>query len=137
MLITENIYIRDIKLGFSNLFPFLKIEFFRDGLGLNKHYSPEKKISDNIKIGDAWKKKEASEVEINDTTKVKDLETAFMEKFGLAVQIFRKSGNLWLETTITDNWSLKQQNDHGKEISTDKPDSKKNEPDFDSYRDQP
>ncbi|MGE5106761.1 MAG: hypothetical protein ACM3H8_04420 [Sphingobacteriales bacterium] len=136
MLITENIYIRDIKLEFSKLFPFLKIEFFRNGFGFNKHYSPEKRLSDNYKIGDAWKRKVADEVEINDTTKVKDLEMTFMEKFGLAVQIFRKSGNLWLETTMTDNWTLKQQNDHGKEISTEKSDTKKDNLDFDLNRDQ-
>ena len=135
MLITENIYIRDIKLGFTNLFPFLKIEFYRNVPGLHKHYSPEKKLSDNFKIGDAWKRKTTAEVDINDTTKVKDLEMTFMEKFGLAIQIFRKSGNLWLETTMTDNWTLKQQNDHGKEISAEKPVPEKDNPDFDLNRD--
>ena len=46
-----------------------------------------------------------------------ELEKIFKDQFGLAVQVFRKSGNLWLETTMTDNWTLQQQNNHGKEIS--------------------
>jgi hypothetical protein len=51
--------------------------------------------------------------------KVNELENIFQQKFSLSAQVFRKSGNLWLETTMTDNWSLLQQNNHGREISTE------------------
>ena len=54
--------------------------------------------------------------------KVNELEKIFKDRFNLAVQVFRKSGNLWLETTMTDNWTLQQQNNHGGEISTEKTD---------------
>jgi hypothetical protein len=36
---------------------------------------------------------------------------------GLYVQVFRKSGKVWLETTATDNWSLYKQNEEGQELS--------------------
>ena len=44
------------------------------------------------------------------------------EKYISAVQaqLFRRSGNLWLDTTITDLWTLQRQNEHVREISTDK-----------------
>jgi hypothetical protein len=48
---------------------------------------------------------------------VTDFENALMDQFGLSAQVFRRSGNLWLETTITDYWTLKQQNEHGREIT--------------------
>jgi hypothetical protein len=48
---------------------------------------------------------------------VKQLEKNFSEKCLLNVQVQRRSGNVWLETTITDNWSLEHQNDHGREIT--------------------
>jgi hypothetical protein len=48
--------------------------------------------------------------------------------------VFRKSGNLWLETTMTDDWTLQQQNDHGYEISTGKK-NKERPGDFDLNRD--
>jgi hypothetical protein len=35
------------------------------------------------------------------------------------VQVFRKSGNVWLETSATDAWSLKQQNQEGMDLSTE------------------
>ena len=48
---------------------------------------------------------------------VTELETMFRENFGLYVQVFRRSGKLWLETTATDSWTLTVQNDQGKELS--------------------
>ena len=70
-------------------------------------------------------------LEIDDSMKVSDLENTLKDQYGLLAQVFRKSGNVWLETTMSDNWTLKQQNDHGHEISifTNKP-AKYNAGDF-------
>jgi len=48
---------------------------------------------------------------------VAEMETELWEKFGLSVQIFRKSGNLWIETSLTDSWTLERQNREGMEMS--------------------
>jgi hypothetical protein len=45
------------------------------------------------------------------------LEKVFQDNLGLYVQVFRKSGKVWLETTATDNWSLFKQNEEGQELS--------------------
>jgi hypothetical protein len=66
---------------------------------------------------------------------VADLEKAFMNKFGLLTQVFRRSGNIWLETSITDGWSLRQQNALGREITTGKKTEDKDEDDYDLNRD--
>lgn len=50
--------------------------------------------------------------------KVGELEAALKDQFGLTVQVFRHSGNIWLETVLTDKWTLQQQNEHGKELCT-------------------
>ena len=46
-----------------------------------------------------------------------DLEKKFREVFGLGIQVFRKSGKAWLETTLTDNWTLEEQNRQGEALS--------------------
>lgn len=120
LLITDEMSVRDLQLAFNSWFPFLKLEFFRNRTLLEKMYVPNKQVPLHNTIGQIWKKKEAAEIEINEDTRVKDLEKIFLDKFGITMQVFRKSGNLWLETTITDNWTLKQQNEHGKEITTGK-----------------
>jgi hypothetical protein len=38
------------------------------------------------------------------------VENAFEEMYGLSVQVFRKSGNTWLQTTTSDSWTLNEQN---------------------------
>jgi hypothetical protein len=43
--------------------------------------------------------------------KVGELEHAFNVKFGLSAQVFRKSGEIWLQTTTTDTWTLAKQNE--------------------------
>jgi tyrosyl-tRNA synthetase len=50
------------------------------------------------------------EIKIDELMKVAELEGVFAKNFGLSVQVFRKSGNLWLQTTTTDNWTLAEQN---------------------------
>lgn len=41
-------------------------------------------------------------------------EQRLQEEHGLSVQVFRKSGEFWLETIQTDNLSLERQNEMGK-----------------------
>ena len=48
---------------------------------------------------------------------VDELEQRFMDVYGLSIQVFRKSGKVWLETTITDGWTLEKQNEQGRELS--------------------
>ena len=49
--------------------------------------------------------------------KVFELEDSFQTLFGISAQVFRKSAGSWIETSVTDDWTLKQQNDQGKELS--------------------
>ncbi|MBK9961781.1 MAG: hypothetical protein IPP06_10775 [Saprospiraceae bacterium] len=59
------------------------------------------------------------EIEIFPSTKVSTLENKFREVFGLHVQVFRKSGNVWIETTVTDDWTLEKQNNEAESFIKD------------------
>jgi len=104
----------DIKKQFNDVFPFLKIEFFRElhiaGLGTSKN----KIISSEIKLGEIQKIKRKGKVEIGNDIVVGKFEQQLKNEFGLYVQIFRKSGSIWLETSVTDNWTLGRQNEEGR-----------------------
>jgi len=126
--------ISDIQKDFNEAFPFLKIEFFKTKSFSRSEFLAHQIIPSQRKIGDGQLAITDGDIEIAGEMKVKELEKIFRDQFRLASQVFRKSGNIWLETTMTDDWTLKQQNDHGREISTvriikDKPD------DFDLFRD--
>jgi propionyl-CoA carboxylase beta chain len=48
---------------------------------------------------------------------VSNLEQKFENELGLFIQVFRKSGNVWLETSATDSWTLAEQNEEGEMLA--------------------
>jgi hypothetical protein len=110
-----------IQQEFNTAFPFLKIEFLKNGKTLQRMYPTQQLVNKEATLAAARLTSVQGEILVADTMTVKELEQDFFDSFGLTVQVFRKSGRLWLETTMTDNWTLKQQNQHGKEISAPPP----------------
>jgi len=114
LVMEENKIIGEIQHDFSSRYPFLKIEFFEKKIpGKTPARLP---VNNSLKMA-GRNQFRPGELDIYDTMTVKELEQLFSVQFGLLVQVFRKSGKLWLETTMTDNWTLKQQNEHGEEIA--------------------
>jgi hypothetical protein len=110
--ILQNKTLQETQEEFNKAYPFLRIEFYR-----NTEPGFARRHLKNSMLLTAAGLKKNGELEINDSMKVGELENNFLEQFGLNVQVSRRSGTLWLETTMTDNWTLKQQNDHGRELS--------------------
>jgi hypothetical protein len=124
--------IKDVQGDFTAAYPFLKIEFFKNGIVRKDRYHLTRLIPHTHNIKDAWFiKKQEGDIEITDGMTVLELENLLINRFGLSAQVFRRSGSLWLETTLTDKWTLKQQNDHGREISTEKKKPEREEYDYD------
>lgn len=107
--------ISDIQLDFNRQYPYLKIEFYIGNVS-STVITRREHLQSSLMIKKAGLTKNGT-IEISDFMKVGELEKIFRAEFGLSAQVSRKSGTLWLETTMTDNWTLKQQNDHGKELS--------------------
>jgi len=118
--IAPNRLISEVQKDFNNMFPFLKIEFFNNKSLSRSEFSAKQIIPPTRKVGDGQLALKEGEIVIEEEMKVNELENKLKDQFNLAVQVFRKSGNLWLETTMTDNWTLLQQNNHGREITTGK-----------------
>lgn len=119
LVIKDNLTIREIQENFSFMFPFLKIEFFtqphKKFTGSRKEYM----IEANKSIAECRTKHTAGALEITEETKVARLESELMEKYGLYSQVFRKSGNVWIETTVTDEWTLGKQNSEAESFYKD------------------
>lgn len=109
--ISSKLPISDIQKVFSSTFPYLKIEFFRRPA--TRYPSP-----DNHRITEAPQQVAEEDIEITGEMKVRELEQALDKLFSLDARVFRRSGNIWLETTMTNDWTLAHQNEQGREIST-------------------
>jgi hypothetical protein len=115
MFISKDKTIHEMQQSFNSKYPFLKLEFYKrdttdPALSIKKHLSQ----SITLKMAGL---KENGLIDIQNDLTVADLEKIFLTKFGLNAQVSRKSGVLWLETTMTDKWSLQKQNEHGREIT--------------------
>lgn len=129
--------ITDVQNQFASVYPFLKIEFFKNVDFSENIYPRQKQIAHSLQLKDAYTgKKGEGELLIDDVMTVTDLESTFRNQFGLAAQVFRRSGNIWLETSITNGWTLKQQNDHGREITIGKRADRRDENEYELNRDQ-
>jgi hypothetical protein len=97
----------------------LKLEFFsrphQTGKGSEKKYM---KTEDAL-LKDFRLVHSEGDLIIQGDMTVSNLENLFKNHYGLYVQVFRRSGKLWLETTATDSWTLSIQNDQGAELSKD------------------
>jgi hypothetical protein len=111
---SKNKTVHDVQDAFSMEYPFLKLEFYKP---VNGSFLPMKKHLPHSTSLEAAGLKKGGEIEVYKEMTVEELEKCFQLLFGLNVQVSRKSGILWLETTMTDKWSLQKQNEHGRQIS--------------------
>ena len=101
--------INQVKQDFMEAFELLKLEFFvaphQSGKGSNK----SELIPNNTSLQSLRTKHTSGDLVITADMTVAQVESAFQDMFGLYAQVFRLSGKLWLETTVTDSWTLAQQ----------------------------
>ena len=117
ILINDQRKIFAIQEEFSKFFPYLKLEFFSKPHVVGGGSSP-KLIKHNSKtLEECRTLHNTGEITITSGMTVSELEQHFDDIYGLGVQVFRKSGKTWLETTVTDSWTLDEQNKQGEELS--------------------
>ncbi len=114
LFLSLNMPIEELQRSFSSRYPFLKLEFYKSGHA-SQDTVVKKHLQHSLNLQVAGLKKD-SVVNIHDDLKVSDLESVLRD-LGLNAQVSRRSGAMWLETTMTDNWSLRKQNEHGREIT--------------------
>ena len=100
----------DFRKEFNLAFPFLKVDFFKR--------IPSKK--DSIKLtpvqpGTVLGNTEP--MEITGGTSVKELREIIDSRLGFASLVYRKSGNIWIEISLTDDWSLDKQNHEAEQMN--------------------
>ena len=100
--------ISSIQKEFSQAFPYLKIEFFSKPHSVGSPSSKKTMKPSTKTIGECRTVHSSGTITISPKTTAAELEQNFLDIFGLSVQVFRKSGNAWLETTVTDSWSLEK-----------------------------
>lgn len=117
IVVNDEKAVASVQQEFHEQFPFLKVEFFllSDNVlnGKNK-----KSVLPGKTFLSFAKHSHTEDITIMPGMTVSELEKQFRDFYGLGAQVFRKSGKVWLETSLTDHWTLQEQNDQGKALST-------------------
>ncbi|HTI90179.1 MAG TPA: hypothetical protein VL727_06290 [Puia sp.] len=100
----------EVQAEFNKRYPFLKIELqFNPG---------ENTVNVSQNTGSGAGDFLTRQIGLNDNMTIPDLVEALQQYFGRPVTVFRKSCFTWMETIMSREWSLRQHNDHGREVST-------------------
>jgi len=112
-----NLYIDDyetvanVQERFATCFPLLKIEFYSAPHQCKERSCFEQLLSPQKQIGEIRDKRNAGYLEISSGFTAASVERDFRKKFGLNVQVFRKENDSWIQTSATDQFTLKEQSD--------------------------
>jgi hypothetical protein len=101
----------ELQQKFTKIFPGLKIEFFRNQHDRGESNIRAERFKGALTIAEIQPKLEPLTFIIEPEFTVEALEGKFRDRAQLNVQVFRKMGNVWLETVQTDSYTLQKQMD--------------------------
>jgi hypothetical protein len=108
--------IKSIQKEFSEHYPYLKVEFYK-----NHSIGPRLLRAQLLSASECSRKLDGTLngnlININKSRTVAELEKDFERLLGFRVLVFRKTGKMWVETTLTDDWTLEDQNLEGEQLS--------------------
>jgi hypothetical protein len=110
--------VQEAKHEFSRNFRFLKIEFFNQKHGREKGSAFDRTLADDLRLSEAVGNCKEGVFHFTPLTTVAEFEQRLQSEFGLPVQVFRKSGDTWIETVQTDKLTLETQNSMGEAAAT-------------------
>lgn len=105
--IDERKSVSDFQKEFTALFPFLKIEFFKNQIthATRKDHKAGSLLAPNVLLS-----KNNTSIDLSPSTTVAQLKHTLQEKTEVTCLVYRKSGSMWIETSLTEDWSLERQN---------------------------
>lgn len=104
--IEENMTIDQINADLHTKFPHIKLVFFKP-LNSDNIDEAKERVTELYKpLKNIYKGLRNAHINVNGNLQARSLELKINEITGARVQIFRRSGKLWLETLTTDNKTL-------------------------------
>jgi hypothetical protein len=107
--------VQNLQDDFHAVYPDLKISFFHHSHDAGVPSEKSDAVSPETSLADIRSLENDGAVSIDPSVTVEEFEGAMRDHFGLSVQVFRRSGSQWIQTTITDHWTLGHQEEDGHE----------------------
>ena len=107
----------DVARQFNFYYPYLKIEFYNRPFVKQQHATKSDFADVNGRSSLASQFNCSGIINISGNRTVRELESD-INSLGIYGQILRKSGHLWIQTVLTNDWTLQHQNFEGEQISS-------------------
>jgi hypothetical protein len=114
MKIYNSSHLKDLQKEFNQVFTYLKIEFFKTPYQEGEGSNEVDILNLELTVGEVNPTVKDGKIPLKGTMHVGEFEKLFDKHFGLSVQVYRKSHGKWLQTWVTDIWTLDEQNNRGK-----------------------
>ena len=115
--INDTTTIREIEGLFSTEYPYLNITFIHQVHDPGDEFLKQKAIPVDTTIGEIKKTHTSALIEIQPGNTIADIEKEFRQRFGLLVEILRKSDSHWILPAGADQLTLREQNELGRAAS--------------------
>lgn len=110
--------LKEISAAFSKVYPFLKLEFFSKSHKWQESSSVLQLLQQDLTVSEIAHSSLCSGfIEIHYWQKTGIIEMNFLKQFNLSVQVYRKNGDDWIQTSGTDELTLEEQNEAGMNAS--------------------
>lgn len=117
MKIYNSKQLKTLQADFNKRFPYLKIEFFKKPHPYGINSNEIERLDPELTVGDVRKMENVGKLVMDGSIPVGVFEKMLEDRFGLFVQVYRNSYGKWLQTWVTDIWTLDEQNNRGKILS--------------------
>ncbi|NLR56836.1 hypothetical protein HGH93_01895 [Chitinophaga polysaccharea] len=109
LYINETSILQEIQHKFSIVYPHLRLQFYKNPHDWGAACPEDERLTNNLSIDEACSIPTAVWIDIGEKVITGNMEQSFYDLLGLSVQVFRKAGDAWIQTTSTDVWTLGQQ----------------------------
>lgn len=111
LYISDSKTVEDLQDHFSDCFPYLKLEFYKEAGIQMKECDKTYIVRPNTPIADIRKRSNSGILDIKSWEKTSKLKHDLKDIYGLNVQVFRMHGHDWIPTSYSDDLTLKQQSE--------------------------
>jgi len=114
LYVNQSSTLGEIQKDFRDMYPYLKLEFYKRIQTGNQEASSKDRLQANYLPGKINTGRVYAAIDISPQRSAGELESEILDILGVSAQVFRRSGNIWIQTTDTDKWSLRLQNEEGR-----------------------
>jgi len=114
LYVNQSSTLGEIQKDFRDMYPYLKLEFYKRIQTGNRETPSKDRLQANYLPGKINTGRVYAAIDISPQRSASELETDILNTLGVSAQVLRRSGTIWIQTTDTDKWSLRLQNEEGR-----------------------